>query len=167
MKVNILQLKNAPGESLPFHIQDTMEKLNYDGQVIDFEGPVEVRGEVTNEKGRFILKGVVGATIATGCVNCLELFHMRLEGKLDEVYVPSGGMSGDVVEGEPVFFDGDAINIKPEVINSLLMELPMRLVCSKDCRGLCSQCGSNLNVKQCNCEREHIDPRLAVLKKLK
>ncbi|NMA14219.1 MAG: DUF177 domain-containing protein [Clostridia bacterium] len=40
----------------------------------------------------------------------------------------------------------------------------MKTLCREDCKGLCPICGSNLNIKQCRCERESIDPRLAALK---
>lgn len=49
----------------------------------------------------------------------------------------------------------------------VLLALPMSAVCREDCKGLCAQCGQNLNEKQCGCEQKVIDPRLAPLMNIK
>ena len=48
----------------------------------------------------------------------------------------------------------------------ILLELPTKVLCSEDCKGLCSQCGKNLNEGECSCEKKQIDPRLAILSQL-
>jgi len=42
----------------------------------------------------------------------------------------------------------------------------MKPLCHADCKGLCPQCGANLNLESCTCENVQVDPRLAVLKNL-
>ena len=46
------------------------------------------------------------------------------------------------------------------------IELPFRLLCREDCKGLCPVCGANLNEMTCNCNTKQIDPRLEKLKML-
>ena len=46
----------------------------------------------------------------------------------------------------------------------LLVNLPMRFLCSEDCKGLCPKCGANLNEKSCGCTLKEVDPRLSKLK---
>ncbi|MDD2499121.1 MAG: DUF177 domain-containing protein, partial [Desulfitobacteriaceae bacterium] len=69
-------------------------------------------------------------------------------------------------EEEIYFYEGDKIDILPQVLQTILLELPMKVLCREDCKGLCPVCGTNLNIKECRCERESIDPRLAALKNL-
>lgn len=45
----------------------------------------------------------------------------------------------------------------------IVMSLPTKLLCKEDCRGLCPECGTDLNLSQCNCENKEIDPRLSAL----
>ena len=52
------------------------------------------------------------------------------------------------------------------VTTDLLLSLPMKSLCREDCRGLCPQCGHNLNNGECGCRQETVDPRLAALKDL-
>lgn len=52
------------------------------------------------------------------------------------------------------------------VITDILLSLPQKFLCRQDCKGLCPQCGSNLNLGDCACEKRQIDPRLEKLKQL-
>ncbi|MFY2557261.1 YceD family protein [Corallococcus terminator] len=64
-------------------------------------------------------------------------------------------------------FNGKTIDLDPIVREQLLLALPMNLVCKDDCKGLCSQCGTNFNEAQCQCDTKQVDPRLASLKNIK
>jgi len=164
VKINILNMKNAPGDKLSFSFSKELEALEVGGQIFTFVTPVEAAGEVVNRNQLFHVKGVTRATVSTNCANCLEPFELNLRGSLEEVYTRMDDDFTNDPDSEMIGFNGDVIDVEPEVIKSLLLEIPMRLVCSPDCRGLCQQCGSNLNVQPCNCQVEDIDPRLAVLK---
>ena len=48
----------------------------------------------------------------------------------------------------------------------LVLNAPQRSLCRPDCRGICPQCGTNLNTGSCDCDKEDIDPRLAPLRNL-
>jgi uncharacterized protein len=64
------------------------------------------------------------------------------------------------------FYDGDTIDVTSLVHEHVLLALPIRLLCAEDCRGLCAQCGTNLNVTTCGCAATVAAPRLAVLRDL-
>jgi uncharacterized protein len=46
------------------------------------------------------------------------------------------------------------------------MELPMHPLCKQSCKGICPQCGADLNVSPCTCENDNVDIRLEKLKNL-
>ena len=58
------------------------------------------------------------------------------------------------------------LDLEDTVRTDVLLELPGKVLCSEDCKGLCCQCGKNLNEGSCTCEKKQIDPRLAVLSQL-
>ena len=64
------------------------------------------------------------------------------------------------------FYSGDEIDLLPPIRDHVAFEIPMRPLCAGDCLGLCPQCGSNLSKTKCSCEKQEVDPRFAVLKKL-
>ncbi|SUY61625.1 ribosomal protein L32 family protein [Clostridium sporogenes] len=57
----------------------------------------------------------------------------------------------------------EAIDVTEVIENNIIIELPIKRLCKKNCKGLCQQCGANLNFSKCKCEKD-IDPRLAKLK---
>jgi len=82
-------------------------------------------------------------------------FHYHPEIELDEG------------EAEMGFYDGAGIELKDVLREQVLLSLPMQLVCSEDCKGICSQCGKNKNTGLCQCEARPADDRWAALRNLK
>lgn len=65
-------------------------------------------------------------------------------------------------EGELVSFaDGNELDIVEFVKICVLMNMPSKILCREDCKGLCPVCGNNLNLKDCGCDSFVPDPRMA------
>ena len=58
------------------------------------------------------------------------------------------------------------IDITEPMRSCILLSLPARVLCTNDCKGLCTSCGINLNLENCNCDTSNIDPRWAALSSL-
>jgi uncharacterized protein len=57
--------------------------------------------------------------------------------------------------------------LTPLIREQMILALPTRPLCQEDCRGLCPRCGANLNERDCGCNLETGDARLAVLRSIK
>ncbi len=68
-----------------------------------------------------------------------------------------------------IFLDGHTpvLNLAALCWEEFMLALPLRPVCKDNCKGLCVQCGTNLNENSCACACEQGDPRLAVLRSFK
>jgi uncharacterized protein len=62
------------------------------------------------------------------------------------------------------YYRDDCIDLNELLREQFYLALPMKPLCAEECRGLCSQCGSNLNLASCGCAPGWTDPRLAALK---
>ena len=82
---------------------------------------------------------------------CIAFFHLAV-GEVEEKYF---------------IYDNDTLEITDIIRESILAVLPLKILCKDDCRGLCPKCGKNLNQGQCDCDLHEVDPRLAILAKLK
>ena len=58
------------------------------------------------------------------------------------------------------------IDISEDVRQTILLAVPLKLLCRDDCRGLCAGCGANLNTEACRCEAADTDPRWDSLRSL-
>ena len=119
--------------------------------------------ELTRTAQGILVQGQLQAETPRECARCLEEAAVRFTVDLSDhfVYPPS-----EATESEYSISEGGFLDLAPIVREDAILAIPMHLVCRPDCRGLCSQCGQNLNEAQCECEHGAIDPRLAVLKTL-
>ena len=68
---------------------------------------------------------------------------------------------------ETSYYGDDQIDLSELMREQFYLVLPMKPLCTEDCKGLCAQCGTNLNTGTCDCAPVWEDPRLAALKAIK
>ena len=64
---------------------------------------------------------------------------------------------------EQFYIKGYNLDVDQLVGNELTLNLPMRVLCSEDCKGICNRCGTNLNRGTCDCAGKSLDPRMSVI----
>jgi uncharacterized protein len=105
---------------------------------------------------------------ALACARCLEPVPVDFGVEMEEVFVPTIDMAtGKSItpeeEDQALWIDEHHILDLTEVLRqNVLLELPMHVLCREDCRGLCPECGTNLNEATCDC-RPDVDPRWSSL----
>jgi uncharacterized protein len=109
------------------------------------------------------LSGTLNTDLEITCMRCLTEATINLELPIDELfyYPPDAAPEGEFFINE----DGFA-NLDPLVRELVVVETPLHPICKETCKGLCAQCGQNLNEAICGCKTDNIDPRLAILKNL-
>jgi uncharacterized protein len=118
-----------------------------------------------------VFEGTLAGAGEATCARCAETFTLPLGTRFRVILSPRSVMEqenrelscDDLGFG---FYDGDAIEVTALVHEHVLLALPIRLLCTEDCRGLCAQCGTNLNLATCGCATTATPPRLAVLRDL-
>ena len=64
-------------------------------------------------------------------------------------------------------YSGDEIDLTPEIEEQVAMEIPVKPLCSEECKGLCHQCGTDLNISSCSCSKEPVSITFSALKNFK
>ncbi len=148
-----------PGERLTF-------SLNEGPQWLDDIGVAFLRGQVcfTRVQGGILVEAHIETETLTECVRCLDSFPRPLELDVEEII----GFAGKLRPRISYQIDEEGwFNPLPLFREQVWVSMPMKPLCRPDCRGLCPQCGANLNSEECTCDREEIDPRLALLARLR
>lgn len=123
---------------------------------------ISVRGEVTNRAGVVTLTAKVSFPLRVACDRCLEEFTRQYDYTFTHTLVRQlQDEWQDYIQVE----DG-VLNLEELILSDLLLELPTKLLCKEDCKGLCPQCGCNLNHQSCDCNKAYHDPRWDVLNTL-
>lgn len=148
-------------------------EVGTEGELYVVTAPVDLAFEILKDKDRFRLVGRVQTTLELSCSRCVDAFPLDVASPFDLRYSPAAEAASEATESEIGEDDLDTSYYTDEQIdlNELLREqfylaLPMKPLCREDCRGLCPQCGTNLNTGACSCTPAWEDPRLAALKAL-
>jgi uncharacterized protein len=149
------------------------EPAAFEGRSPQFRvtAPVLLRFTVHTDKDRFRLVGSVSTALELSCSRCLERFQLPVDSAFDVRYLPQSENVGDEREVEEddlsdAFYRDDAIDLAQLMEEQFYLALPMKPLCRDTCKGLCANCGANLNVETCDCQVRWEDPRLAGLKAL-
>ena len=135
--------------------------------------PVDLAFEIHKDKDKFRLVGATQTELELGCSRCLEPFRLTVDAPFDLRYLPFSAASTEPereVEEEDLetgYYRDDQIDLNQLLREQFYLALPMKPLCREDCKGLCSHCGTNLNLGSCDCAPAWEDPRLAALKALK
>lgn len=151
--------RGRPGTSLTLNV-DTEQQHLTDLRVDFLRGTVQVIRVQTG----LLVQGIVESQLRLECVRCLESFALPITLELEEMFgLPGASQRQDVT----YVVSGDGwLDLAPLLREQAWVAMPMKPLCRPDCKGLCPQCGANLNFKSCACEGMNVDPRLALLKDL-
>lgn len=156
-------MKRSPGTEDHFDVQGDLPPLELSGDSFSFAGPVRAHLIARNTGSVLTAEGEIAGKLTLTCGRCLEPYVYDFEVPLNETYAPA---ADDNKDGEVIPFTGDMLDISPEVLKSIIISLPMKMVCINECPGLCPGCGRKLAEGRCDCENDEIDPRLSILKNL-
>ena len=170
-------------KELELHPLEFAEEFQAD--VIDLGGEARQRGpvkaigraEIVEEhhgKHQVIkdirLRGKLSAILELQCARCLEPVRQEVRREFELLYRPLGADAGrdelsvTDAEAEIGYYQGEGLLLEDVLREQVLLALPLKVTCREDCKGLCPQCGKNLNQEQCSCSVEVEDPRWAALK---
>ncbi|MEA3339352.1 MAG: DUF177 domain-containing protein [Chloroflexota bacterium] len=120
--------------------------------------------QVIRVQDGLLVQGALESQLRLECVRCLAPFVLPITLQLEEIF----RLAGISPKPEMLYAVSDSgwLDLTPLLREQGWLNIPMKPLCSADCKGLCSQCGANLNLESCACEKAKIDPRLAALKEL-
>jgi uncharacterized protein len=157
------------------HLERTFPPSAFDPQDSDYRvvAPVELVLDVTPLGDEaFGLSGRARTKLEVDCSRCVEAFEVPVDAAFDLRYVPQAENAGEgeLEVGEDdlatAFYREGMVDLIELLREQFVLTLPMKPLCQEACRGLCPECGANLNKTQCDCAPKWEDPRLAPLKSL-
>ena len=146
------------------YLADKKENFNFSDKFVflrdNYMIPVsaEVTGIVYRQGTDYIVDGKVKTVLNLNCDLCLSAFETKLDFDLNEVFSETPDSDEEIWE-----LSDKTIDLKPAVIANIILNMPMQVLCSDDCKGLCPKCGHNLNDGDCGCDRGYVNPQFEKL----
>ena len=119
--------------------------------------PIVLDFDIHKDKERFRLAGTVRTELELACSRCLEPFRLPIDASFDLRFLPATEMAEhderEVQEDdfEISYYREDQIDLNELLREQFYLALPMKPLCSDDCKGLCPTCGADLNAGACHC----------------
>ena len=161
MLLGVAQLFGKSGLSMPVQLNEQINDTSDYPDVVEFLQPVKIEGTLKNENEFFILDAIGNTAVNLRCDRCIAPVKEQLSFEIKERFAHTGRSSE-----ETETFSGDQIDLADFVRRGIIGALPMKVLCSEDCKGLCPICGKNLNEGACECDTTYIDPRFESLRAL-
>ena len=157
-------------ESIDFgpdlHQRGTLKTKGRAELIQEHRGPRQVVEDVR-------VVGHLATRMEVACARCLDPVVHAVNRDFDLLYRPLGvdrrgeEVSINQAETEISYYEGEGLLLEDVLREQVLLALPIRTICSEECKGLCPKCGGNLNTGSCDCADSVEDPRWESLKQWK
>ncbi len=161
MNINIASVLKSDGAQ-NFSGSLSLGKTEFMGSSLEFCTPVEVNGKVNSIGGTIEISAEIKGKYKTPCARCGEETEKTLSATLEE----SVRADFSDADEEILSLTGTVLNIEGALKASIFGSIPIKILCKDDCKGLCTVCGTNKNLNECNCDETVYDPRFAIFRNL-
>jgi len=129
--------------------------------------PAHFTGTATKMVHLYVVEGEVTGELTLNCARCLTPFPYHYKVKVKDTFTDSDPGSGEKDEETDYYpLIEDKIQLAPCLESAILLSLPQAIRCSDQCQGICPECGTNRNEKDCGCVIKRVDPRWEALREL-
>ena len=149
MLLSIVKAKATEGKPVDFKVE-----INLDGKFVEdknykFLTQALVKGQMIFNVDKLDVKADVSFKLLAVCDKCGEQFEKQVSFSFEEVFVDSAKAHN---EEDYVILNQTCVDLDKAVNDALLLNLPTRMLCKQNCKGLCPVCGKNKNFYKCECE---------------
>jgi len=168
----VFGIEEIGDEGLCFSFVLKKDQLEIDQGGLSVKVDITVNGSLNRIDDDVYLMGTVMTSVVASCSRCLDTLSYPVDSDLKSHFVRSNDRSISKRDVELHASDIDAevyenqqIDLTQSIRDSILLAVPVICLCEENCKGICSQCGKNLNQGLCKCVNESFtDPRLESLK---
>ena len=165
MLINLSELFPVEGKSKTYDLELEMTQFHAPDGVYGIVEKHPFNLVITNQGDKVLtVKGEADVCLEMPCSRCLEPvkvpFHLEIDQKVDMKQTDED-RAADL--DEQFYINGYNLDVDQLVGNELTLNLPMRVLCSDNCKGICNRCGTNLNRGTCDCDNRSLDPRMSVI----
>lgn len=163
MLISVSELFLQENSEKKFSTDVDLSNASFSPQLVRFEKPVQVSGSIKNAGGVLILFADVAGAYRSVCDRCGTEISKRITFSFEEHFVKT---QNAVLDGEALLLEEQEIDLVPILADQVFSHLPMKHLCTPDCKGLCPSCGKNLNDGPCDCKADDFNPQFEALKHL-
>ncbi|WP_066873309.1 YceD family protein [Clostridium mediterraneense] len=161
MEFKFSELTSKKERSKKLDLIVEQEIIELPGEEIKILEPIKFDGELKMVDDVVSLYGNITTKLELECSRCLKNFSIDVNTDIDEKF------SNNYKEDDSIaLIEGDILDVADAIVSNVISTLPIKRLCVEQCKGLCQQCGADLNIEKCRCDDSNIDIRFEKLKDL-
>ena len=151
MKIDITDIKDRDGAVKGYQMDVDGHKTGGGMSLIDILGDIHIKGDISNNQGILTVTADITGQLEAKCYRCLKKIVRPFLINMDVDFEPAN--SSESLESYK--YKGHILDISQAVIDTIYVNIPQRMLCDEKCKGVCVNCGSDLNEKDCKCKEEN------------
>ncbi|MCD8123247.1 MAG: DUF177 domain-containing protein [Clostridiales bacterium] len=165
MLIQLNELFTRDGKEKNCTCEIEMERFRTRRSSFDIIRKEPVHLQIRNLGGRkLLLEGQANLHLSMPCDRCLKPVDVPFDLEWsEELDLSRSGEERAADLDEQPYVSGFNLDVDRLLSNELLLNLPAKILCREDCKGICNRCGANLNDTSCTCDQTSPDPRMSVI----
>jgi uncharacterized protein len=162
----LLKVQELVSRQQPLELQGTLDMTDLFRNSPEYKPLTPMKYDLVARAAddRILVSGQLTCDVRMQCSRCLDNFDETIRVSFEEQFrIARDGETGLIEDDEAVPVTEERIDLSPYLAEELVVQLPYAPLCKEDCKGLCPDCGVNLNEQSCDCNTEKVDPRMAAL----
>lgn len=123
------------------------------------KAPFEVKAYIFKTEKGYVAEIQAKGVLLTFCSRCLKEVELPTDNSFTVEFVKGSSLNDEFYD-----YEDELLDLTPPLREAIILNLPMKVLCQEECKGLCPICGQDLNESDCHCRDEFIDPRWDVLR---
>lgn len=160
MQLDFTNLLNSSADEINIDYHMDAEDFMYDTYK-PLKNGVDVKGRAYQKVGVVYLDLDVNFDFFGVCDRCADDIEKKYDLSLNKIIVNAMENENDDYD-DYIVVENNVLDLDELINEEIQLFLPAKMLCKDDCKGLCQNCGKNLNYEKCECVKE-VDPRLAAL----
>lgn len=158
-KFSELTSKKVKSKSLDLIVDEDF--IDLQGEELKILKPIVFKGEISVLEDIVSLEGNISTELEVICSRCLNNFSINIDTDINEKFSNSYKEEDSIA-----LVEGDVLDVTGAIVSNVISTLPIKRLCAEQCKGLCQECGTDLNLHKCHCEDSNIDIRFEKLQNL-
>jgi Predicted metal-binding, possibly nucleic acid-binding protein len=166
MLISLSEIMTTNDKVVQVSVPIELERFDYQGDSYEFARKEPVNLTISNLGNKTVMiEGSTNISLTLFCDRCLKeiIYPMSIELQKEVDFNLTEEERADGLD-ETNYIIGYNLDVDTLIYDEILIGFPMKLLCSEDCKGLCKNCGTNLNEKSCDCDTFSYDPRMSVIR---
>jgi len=166
MLISLSEIMTTNDKVVQINAPIELERFDYLGNSYEFAQKEPVNLTITNLGNKIIMiEGSTNISLTLFCSRCLKeiVFPFKIEVQKEVDFNLTEEQRAEGLD-ETNYIIGYKLDVDTLIYDEILIEFPLQLLCSEDCKGLCKTCGTDLNEKSCDCDKFNYDPRMSVIR---